>query len=160
MKEKFYTVDQIAEMLGMHPKTIRKFIREGKLKANKVGKQWRVTGNDLSIFTEGNKEKVSDEIENKSGETYTVEKKDQTIIPKVQVSAVVDIRVKDQDEALRISNTLIAVLNCKDPNYGDSTVNIQQFETDNKIRVMLWGTALFVETMLSSISVLAEQTDN
>lgn len=159
MKEKFYTVDQIAEMLDMHPKTIRKFIREGKLKANKVGKQWRVTGNDLSIFTEGNKKTVFNATQIKSGETYTVEKDDQTMIPKVRVSAVVDIRVEDKDEASRISNTLIAVLNCKDPKYGKSTVNIQHFEKDNKIRVMLWGTVLFVEAMLSSISVLTEQTN-
>lgn len=38
MEEKFYTIDQIAEILGMHNKTIRKFITEGKLRANKIGK--------------------------------------------------------------------------------------------------------------------------
>ena len=54
MEEKFYTVDQIAEILGMHHKTIRKFITEGKLKANKVGKQWRISGHDLSLFMENN----------------------------------------------------------------------------------------------------------
>ena len=54
MEEKFYTIDQIAEILGMHHKTIRKFITEGKLRANKVGKQWRISGHDLSLFMEDN----------------------------------------------------------------------------------------------------------
>ena len=31
----------------MHPKTIQKYIREGKLRAAKVGKSWRVTGHDI-----------------------------------------------------------------------------------------------------------------
>ena len=54
MEDKFYTIDKIAEMLGMHHKTIRKFITEGKLRANKVGKQWRISGHDLSLFMEDN----------------------------------------------------------------------------------------------------------
>jgi len=43
LEEKFYTIDQIADLLGMHHKTIRKFINEGKLGARKVGKQWRIS---------------------------------------------------------------------------------------------------------------------
>lgn len=159
MKEKFYTVDQIAEMLEMHPKTIRKFIREGKLRANKVGKQWRITGNDLSNFTEGNKTSISNITGTKNDETYTVEEMTSTNFQKANVSAVVDIIVEDKEESTRISNTLIAVMNSKDPKYGKSTINIQYIENDNKIRVMLWGTISFVETMLSCISVLINQNE-
>ena len=54
MEEKFYTIDQIAEILGMHHKTIRRFITKGKLRANKIGKQWRISGHDLSLFMESN----------------------------------------------------------------------------------------------------------
>ena len=34
--EKYYTVDQIAELLTLHPKTIQRYIREGKIIAKKV----------------------------------------------------------------------------------------------------------------------------
>ena len=44
MQEKFYTVEDISKMLGMHPKTIQRYIREGKLRAAKVGKAWRISG--------------------------------------------------------------------------------------------------------------------
>ncbi len=158
MEEKFYTVDEVANILGLHPKTIRKFIREGKLIANKVGKQWRITGNDLSNFTERNSTCKLNLDRNISEGTYTTEETITGNKPqKVQVSAVVDIIVEDEDEALRISNTLIAVSNSKDPQYGKSTVNIQQFKNNNKIRIMLWGSCLFVENMLSTISVMVNK---
>jgi excisionase family DNA binding protein len=41
-------------MLNIHPKTIQRYIREGKLRATKIGKGWRITGHDLSTFTESN----------------------------------------------------------------------------------------------------------
>lgn len=151
MEDKIYTVDQIAGMLEMHPKTIRRFIREGKLRANKVGKQWRVTGHDLSLFVEGNEVPVKTE----SDEMYQIDSDSQ--IQKVNVSAVVDISVDDKEESIRISNTLIAVMNCKEPKLGKATVNVQFFESENKLRVMLWGSLIFVETMLNSISILTNK---
>jgi excisionase family DNA binding protein len=53
MNISYYTVDQIAELLHIHPKTIQRYIREGKLPASKIGKSWRVSGHDLSRFAEG-----------------------------------------------------------------------------------------------------------
>ena len=53
MTEPYYSVEQIAAMLDMHPKTIQRYIREKRLKAQKIGKAWRVTGHDLSTFVEG-----------------------------------------------------------------------------------------------------------
>lgn len=55
MEEKYYSVEQISEMLNIHPKTIQRYIREGKLRAGKIGKSWRVTGHDLSVFMESTK---------------------------------------------------------------------------------------------------------
>ena len=50
--ERYYTVDIIAKMLSMHPKTIQRYIREGKLHAKKVGKSWQVQEQDLRNFME------------------------------------------------------------------------------------------------------------
>jgi excisionase family DNA binding protein len=60
MAEKLYTVEQISAMIEMHPKTVQRYIREGRLKAQKIGKAWRVGGHDLSVFLEGTKDKVED----------------------------------------------------------------------------------------------------
>jgi excisionase family DNA binding protein len=161
MENQFYTIDKIAEILGMHHKTIRKFITEGKLAASKVGKQWRISGHDLSLFMEKNNVNINgkniteesniDFITN--GEVKATEKQ------KINVSTVVDINDVDKDEYFRISNTLIAVMNCKDPKMGKSTINMKYDEKENRLRVLLWGTVSFIEEMLKSISMLVEQRD-
>jgi excisionase family DNA binding protein len=38
MTEKYFTVNEVAEKLKYNPQTIRKFIREGRIYAFKVGK--------------------------------------------------------------------------------------------------------------------------
>lgn len=50
--DEFYTVNQVAIVLKVHPLTIRRYIKEGKLKAYKVGGNVRVSVNDLRIFTQ------------------------------------------------------------------------------------------------------------
>ncbi|MFT8351385.1 helix-turn-helix domain-containing protein [Clostridium saccharoperbutylacetonicum] len=161
MENQFYTIDKIAEILGVHHKTIRKFITEGKLAASKVGKQWRISGHDLSLFMEKNNVNINDKnITEESnidfitnGEVKVAEKQ------KINVSTVVDINYVDKDEYFRISNTLIAVMNCKDPKMGKSTINMKYDEKENRLRVLLWGTVSFIEEMLKSISMLVEQRD-
>ena len=50
MAQTIFTIDQVAEYLGLHPKTVRRHVSEGKLKAVRVGKQYRVARHDLEAF--------------------------------------------------------------------------------------------------------------
>jgi len=154
MSNGYYTVDQVAEMLHMHVKTVRRYIREGKLPAAKVGKQWRVTGHDLSIFMEGERPADVDS----SGSTLSTSTSATTARPpKVQVSTVVETVYETQQEVERITNTLTAVMQTKDPAYGNSTLNVQVLPGQRKIRVLLWGTIPFMESMLGCIRTLVEE---
>ncbi len=49
--EEFYTIRQVAIALKVHPLTIRRYIKQGKLKAYKAGGNVRVAVNDLRSFT-------------------------------------------------------------------------------------------------------------
>ncbi|MFI9553802.1 helix-turn-helix domain-containing protein [Nonomuraea endophytica] len=46
-----FTVSQVADLLDLHVKTVRGYVREGRLKAVKVGKQYRISREDLESFT-------------------------------------------------------------------------------------------------------------
>jgi excisionase family DNA binding protein len=46
----FHTVEQVAERLKLHPKTVLRFIREGRLRATRVGKSYRIVASDLEAF--------------------------------------------------------------------------------------------------------------
>ena len=37
-----YSLDQVAERLGLHVRTVRAYVRTGRLKAIRIGKQYRV----------------------------------------------------------------------------------------------------------------------
>lgn len=46
-----YTVEQVAELLGLHVKTVRNYVREGRLPAVRIGKRYRIAKEDLEAFT-------------------------------------------------------------------------------------------------------------
>ena len=161
MEERFYTIDQIAEKLGMHHKTIRKFITEGKLRANKVGKQWRISGHDLSIFMENNNGNISSktEVESEKIEFSTSDVHIKSRFNKINISTVVDINEVDMDEYMRISNTLIAIMNSKDSKMGSSTINIKHYPKERNLKVMLWGDTEFTKEILDLISILTQSNN-
>ena len=50
MSEELYTVEQTAERLKLHAKTVLRAIREGRLRATRVGKSYRILRSDLEAF--------------------------------------------------------------------------------------------------------------
>ena len=47
MSGSLYTVEQAAERLKLHPKTVLRMIRDGRLKAARIGKAYRIAAEDL-----------------------------------------------------------------------------------------------------------------
>ena len=47
MSEEVYTVEQFAERLKLHPKTVLRFIKDGRLRAVKVGKSYRILRTEM-----------------------------------------------------------------------------------------------------------------
>ena len=48
-----YTVERAATLLGLHIKTVRGYVRDGKLKATRLGKSYRISRADLEAFAGG-----------------------------------------------------------------------------------------------------------
>lgn len=53
--KKLYTVQQVADLLSVHPITIYRYIKQGKLKTKYIGRQYRITESDLDSFIENAK---------------------------------------------------------------------------------------------------------
>ena len=142
MNETYYTVEQISEMLHMHVKTLQRYIREGRLHAVKIGKSWRVSGHDLSTFTEG-----------ADVESQSVSQR------RVTASSVIDIDVASRIEAIRIVNALTASMNSKPPEYGQSSMQAQFIEPESKVRITLWGSVAFMAAIMTAVEALTEQNE-
>lgn len=52
MIERFLTTEQVANILQVHPFTILKFLKEGKLKGVKLGRVYRIKESDVHEFLE------------------------------------------------------------------------------------------------------------
>lgn len=52
MEEKFFTTEQVANILQVHPFTILKFIKQGKLKGIKLGRMYRIKESAINKFLE------------------------------------------------------------------------------------------------------------
>jgi len=50
MTTRLITVEQAAEHLNLHPKTVLRYIRDGRLPATRVGKSYRIVRSELEAF--------------------------------------------------------------------------------------------------------------
>lgn len=50
--ERLLTPEEVADILVVSPKTVSRWLRQGKLKGIKPGKDWRVRQCDLEAFIE------------------------------------------------------------------------------------------------------------
>jgi len=130
----YFTVESAAEKLEVHPRTVLRFISQEKLKAVKVGRQWRIKSSDLLEFTgEKSEEK------------------------KASASAVIDIPVSGRNEADRYQTLVMASLNSRKGNESsiDRRVDCIYNREEQSVRFILWGGISFMKdffTLLDNYS--------
>lgn len=54
---KMYPIEEVAEMLGVQTRTVRGYIRQGRLKGAKFNKRWHISEDELSNFITGTGER-------------------------------------------------------------------------------------------------------
>jgi excisionase family DNA binding protein len=96
MSQELYSVDQVADRLGLHVRTVRNYVRDGRLKAVRIGKQYRIAREDLEALT---------------GRPMPASRRETAVRHRlVEVSSIVQIDAISPDDASRVSNTLMAAI--------------------------------------------------
>ena len=54
-EKELYSVRELEGILPITPLTIREYIRKGKIKGQKIGKNWYVSKQNLEAFLEGDR---------------------------------------------------------------------------------------------------------
>ncbi len=151
MQLKLYSISDLTKILNLHPKTILRFIHEGKIKARKIGRSWKVSEEDLKLYCHG---ELSEEQTPKQVPNF------ETIADRINVSAVVEITEQNSEEASRISNSLMAMLNSEKGVNGKSRFDFFYYPEIQKAKYVFYGSPDVVSRILSTFDVLCRQKGN
>ncbi|WP_097870620.1 helix-turn-helix domain-containing protein [Streptomyces sp. rh34] len=93
-ERELYSVGEVAELLGLHVRTVRNYVRDGRLKAVRIGKQYRISKEDLAALT---------------GRPADATVPEPTCTPgPVEVSSILQIDALDPDAAHRLTTFVTA----------------------------------------------------
>jgi excisionase family DNA binding protein len=97
VSQELYSAEQVADRLGLHVRTVRNYVREGRLKAVRIGKQYRIAGEDLAALT---------------GRPASAFDRDPVRRERhIEVSSIVEIDAVSPDAANRLTTLLIGTAN-------------------------------------------------
>jgi excisionase family DNA binding protein len=121
--EQLFTVEQVAQSLNLHVRTIRNYVAAGKLKATRIGKQYRIARGDLDAFT--------------GGPSPSVEGRKVGVYGRTDATCVVQIEAITRDSADRLSGALIGA--AKAPRAGGALMNVSAAydEERDSLRVVI-----------------------
>jgi len=142
MSDKLYSVEQVSEQLGLHVRTVRGYVREGRLKAVRIGKQYRIAAEDLAAMT--GRPASSFEPEPVRRHRH------------VEVSSIVEIDAISPEAASRVTNMLLASTNGR--REGDEPLRIESIYNEQRghLKVILLGSLETNASMLKLIGVLTQ----
>lgn len=144
---KLYTVDDIAMMTGLTSRTIRNYLKEGKLKGRKIGVQWRFTEEDISaLFTDKRFENDITVSKNKMVTDF-LETKEQS---KISICSIVDYPCIDIKLVENICQEMIDLINTYESKY-EIKFSYQYFKEVGKARFIVIGVPEKVIELLNKI---------
>ncbi len=148
MELKLYSISDLTTILKLHPKTILRFINEGKIKARKIGRSWMVSEDDLKSYCHS-------ELSNKQPPVPLPNY--DTIAERISISAVVEIIEQNSEEASRLSNSLIAMLNSEKGKNGESRFDFFYYPEIQKAKYVFYGNPEFIGRILSTFNGLCRK---
>ncbi|MCT4597736.1 MAG: helix-turn-helix domain-containing protein [Vallitalea sp.] len=151
MDKKYYTVDETAYKIGVHSKTIRRYIYSGKLAATKVAGQWRVYEDAIENYLNSC---------NGNCEHNSVSKDDFCVFmdsdyfnsdEKVQICTIVDYYVQTAKEAKPMAAIVMDVVTDSEQEEGKCRFNYVYDHVEKKARFILWGSPTFIEKVVGAL---------
>jgi excisionase family DNA binding protein len=140
MSSQLYTADEVAGLLNLHVKTIRRYVRDGRLKARRIGKEYRIARADLDDF---------------AGETRPAD----TPVARTRhviASTIVDVDVISPDDSHRITTMIMASLNSRRGEADFPRVDTIYDPEQAKLRVAITASPALTCELLRMVNALLE----
>lgn len=137
-----YSTEEVADLLGLHVRTVRGYVRDGRLPATRIGKQYRIARGDLDGFT---------------GTRNTQHTGDASQPPQAEASAVVHVAPLGPDAMTRLTTLVTAAAGARHDD--DEPLHVQTVYDPHRatLKVIVTGTAGDTATVLALISTLTRE---
>ncbi len=154
MEDKLFTIEEIAERLGVHSKTIRRYLYSGKLAGQKVGSQWRISQSALDAFLKSGETSCHHNPAAPSSddfcvymdtdlETFSTERK-------LRICSIIDYDVDSAKEIAPISIALMQAIETVE-NCEDCRFNHVYEPNEKRVRFVLWASPLVMIHAMEAI---------
>ena len=142
MSDELYSVEQVADRLGLHVRTVRNYVRDGRLKAVRIGKQYRISRADLEELTGGT---IAATVRESADRSRFVE-----------VSSIVQVAAISGDDASRLATLLTAAASGRGPAEQRLTLQTIYDEERASMKVIIIGGLADCAEMLRLVGVVVE----
>jgi excisionase family DNA binding protein len=141
MTASLYSAEEVADVLGLHVRTVRGYVRDGRLPAVRIGKQYRIAEQDLREFT--------------GGQPVQPER----VARRVEVSAIVQIDAIGRDAMDRLTTHVVGAATSGSRDRPRLHVQSIYDEPRNSLKIIIVGDAEDAANMITLITTLREGMD-
>jgi excisionase family DNA binding protein len=134
-----FTVHFAAQRLKLHPKTVLRFIREGRLRATRIGKSYRILRGDLEAF---------------AGLPISTEPP----APEASVTSIIDVPGVGPELAQKWARTIPAVLYSRVGNGPHLHAEVMYEADRSHLKIVLLGAPDDMAKMISMIRTMIEHS--
>lgn len=151
MSEEVYTVEQFAERLKLHPKTVLRFIRDGRLRAVKIGKAYRILRTELEAMTG-----VAPGAYRIPRAELDAALRENEPRSRVRVTSVADVADVGPEAAQRLARLLPAARMGQEAHADPMNIDVVYDPALRRLKVLIVGSPADTAVMLKMVEVLSE----
>ena len=134
------SIDQVASQLGLHVRTVRRYVRHGRLRAVRIGKQYRVAREALDTLT---------------GRAPAVPAA-APAARHIEVSSIVHVDGVDKDTANRVTTGLLAAVNGRPAGSDPLRIDTIYDPERARLKVILNGGVATTASLLKFVNAYLE----
>jgi len=136
----FLSIDQVAGRLGLHVRTVRRYVREGRLGAVRIGKQYRVAPGALDALTG----RTAPAFAPASAPRH------------IEVSSIVQMDGVDAETASRVTTGVLAAVNGRREPADPLRIDTIYDKERGRLKVILHGSAATTASLLKFVNAYLE----
>jgi excisionase family DNA binding protein len=137
MSEPFLTVEAAAARLQLHPKTVLRFIHDGRLHATRIGRSWRLRRSDIDTFA-GAPEAAA------------------PCHAAIRVTTIADLSDMSTETSCRLATALQGLVMTRPDDRSRVQLQTAYDPEQRRLKVIIIADALDTAAMLQTLHVMAE----